>query len=82
MPTVPSFLAQPTAAFLTYGLGGRTSLMFRGTISGPQHNGMFLSVEQTRSFSEPLERDRHVTSTVQEGSDWICRLEKFLSSQS
>lgn len=70
MPTGPDFATQPAATFPTYGSGARAPLMFKGTISGPQHDGMFLPPEQVTFFSEGLEREPGVAS-AHGGAEWI-----------
>lgn len=71
MPTGPTFATQPTATFPTYGSGARAPLMFKGTISGLQHDGMFLPTEQATFFSEGLERESGVAS-AHGGPEWIA----------
>lgn len=72
IPTVPPFPAQPAAAFPTYGSGTRAPLMFRGTISGHQHDDMFFATEQAKFFSEELERDARVTSASHGVPEWVA----------
>jgi hypothetical protein len=76
MPTGPASATQPTATFPTYGSGARAPLMFKGTISGPQHDGMFLPSEQDIFFSEGLEKKPGVAS-AHGGPEWISGHESY-----